>query len=124
MPRFADFRDWQGDRFDGNYDGRRATLRIGVLPIAGSRDRFGISLNFTDVSGQQWNTPAELRDFHFLDHVVTDLRLVPSAFGTPNRRDIAWPRLFIHTWDINFLSGYSRWEGKDYGMSWTRSPLR
>jgi hypothetical protein len=49
-------------------------------------------------------------------HVLWNITL-----KSPNREDIHWSRLHLHTWDTKYLSGVSTWSGQEYGMSFSRS---
>jgi len=58
-------------------------------------------------------------EFDARSHEVLNQLLRPTG-GSPGRQQLEWPRLHIHTWDTNFISGISRWDGKDYGFWFQR----
>jgi hypothetical protein len=57
-----------------------------------------IDLNSSEISNQ-WLKPTE---------------------GSPGRPNLEWPRLLMHNWDVNFISGISRWNWRDYGFWFQR----
>jgi hypothetical protein len=125
LARFTSFQDWAGD-YVGHYDGRSAKLKIIVDRVVWNTARFTTSIQFTDSSGHTWMEEVDAGRSHAADeHVIRDVTLIsyePSAL--PGRSSLSWPRLLIHTWDVNYLSGISLWSGSEFGMSWTRSPRR
>lgn len=114
MAEYRDYRDWNGE-WEGSYDGRFATARIiSSLDPDGRRARLHITYEF---GGDAWESEIT-DDFDALSHEVTNQWLRPTG-GAPHRQRLEWPRLHMHTWDTNFISGISRWDGKDYGF-WFR----
>ena len=106
MTQFRSVRDL-ADNFRGSYDGRPAQLSIRVELEAGTTTEFYVLLTFTDDGGSTWISWADAsRTLHMNEHTLRDLTLLgePLLLGRP---DVAWPRLFTHTWDTDFLPGSS-----------------
>jgi len=118
MAQFRDFRDWNG-QWDGIYDGRAAAL-LTTFQQAPSDNHRAVP-NFTYTEGENvWNTwPSPVYSIDAFSHRVDNPPSLVPFEGAPGRQSLEWPLIFIHTWDTNFISGISRWQGKDYGM-WFR----
>jgi hypothetical protein len=107
-----DFTDPGVPGWRGNYDGKAgAALTISFLRS------FGIS--YTQGSDIYQRSVDVGRDEHGVGHVLRDLTMVRLG-----AEDLHWKALYLHTWDVNFLSGVSEWRGERYGMAFVRSPLR
>lgn len=113
MTQFQDYRDWSG-QWEGTYDGRPALLQI-ASALRSDNQRARLSLTYQEGSGI-W-VSEDNADFDIRSHEVMNQWLRPSFAGGPR---LEWPRLLLHTWDINFISGISRWEGRDYGFWFQR----
>jgi len=115
MAQYRDYRDWSGD-WDGSYDGRPASMRLSAsLGLDGRRARLSVTY---EAGGDTWVSEIT-DDFDARSHEVANQWLRPTG-GSPGRQRLEWPRLHIHTWDANFISGISRWEGRDYGLWFQR----
>jgi hypothetical protein len=101
----------------GRYDGRRAKLDIwqvyGIYPPNGYS--FGITLTDLDrnVSFTNSGTPL-IQNTGPRRHFITEFGLW-NASGSVHIR-----RLFLHTWDIDYISGESVWNNTEYGFSFMR----
>ncbi len=51
-----------------------------------------------------------------ITHIMSDFQL--DRVG--GNGSVYWRRLFLHTWDISYLSGVSVWNNTEYGMSFQR----
>ena len=49
-------------------------------------------------------------------HIVSDFQL-DRVGGSGS---VYWSRLFLHTWNISYLSGVSVWNNTEFGISFTR----
>jgi hypothetical protein len=132
--QFQSINDFQGN-YSGNYDGRPCELLIGVGATTEGSPGFNLNLSFHDLEEDTY--------FSGQTSVTTDVTQVtqegidPSQYhviglnvylnqtdanGQPlGNNSIYWPNLSIHTWDIVYLSGVSKWNGQFYGMSFTRN---
>jgi hypothetical protein len=112
MARFQHFQDFFGT-YDGSYDGRRARLEIG--DVKGDSPWPMAHLRFTELErGQVYVGTYVQRGAHA--HVMTDIVLKLQG-GTDQ---VTWSRLHLHTWNTDYLSGVSIWNGIEFGMSFTR----
>jgi hypothetical protein len=115
MANFNDYRDWNGS-WVGSYDGRPGTMAVNAsLEPDSSHSR--ISVNFDQGDGSWWSGVGTTQDAR--SHQVEGQRLDPTG-PSPGGETLDWPRMLIHTWDTNFVSGISRWDGKDYGFWFER----
>jgi hypothetical protein len=114
MTQYRDYRDWSGE-WDGSYDGRLASIQISsTLDLDNRHAHLLVTYN---VGRDTW--VSELGNvFDAQDNEVNNIWLRPVG-GSPGRERLEWPRLHIHTWNIDFISGISRWSGQDYGF-WFR----
>lgn len=117
MGRFADYRNWEGS-WVGSYDGRPASL-TSSSSLTLDPHRAQLSLDYHE-NGNLWVSALD-GDFDAFAHDVRDRHLDPLG-GAPARGRLEWPRLLIHTWDTDFISGSSRWDGKEYGLWFARVP--
>jgi hypothetical protein len=112
MTTFTGYQNFIGS-YAGSYDGRQARLMISDLKDDSTTDR--LHFEFTDVDRNETyvglvnvGTPS--------DHVLTNISLAEKQGG----KTVFWSRLFVHTWNVLFLSGESVWNGHEFGMSFTR----
>lgn len=112
MAQFTGLNNFVGT-YTGSYDGRPARLVISDLKDDSIYPTFHIV--FTDTSRNETyaGTHEERRN---LGHVLTDIELNRQG-GSGN---ITWSKLYLHTWDISYLSGVSLWNGSEFGMSYQR----
>ncbi len=112
--------DWNGN-YIGVNDGRACTLRIDVpRQYAGSSDWL-FQVEFTDFAGNRWaNTALHLPNDNDRIHEMRDMTLFPRSGQSG---DLSWKRLHLHTWDTNYITGWSEWRGQQYGMIFARAPL-
>lgn len=112
MTTFTGYQNFIGS-YSGSYDGRNARLVISDLkddsPVA------RLHLEFTDVDrGETYvglvtvGTPG--------DHMLSGIKLSQKQ----GSKTVSWSRLLIHTWNVRFLCGESVWNGREFGMSFTR----
>jgi hypothetical protein len=102
-----------GGIYEGSYDGRNARIFIETHGVSPRGCRF--FLRFIDSGGQAWcmNLRRDETPAHILRNVV-----LRSERGSG---DVNWKAIYLHTWDINFLSGVSVWNGTEFGMSFRRT---
>jgi hypothetical protein len=112
VARFTGIQDFFGT-FEGRYDGRRA--RLVVSDIKGDSLESILNIRFTDldrnetyVSNHNAGTDPS--------HVLRGIKLKRQG----GNATVSWPRLMVHTWDVRYLSGESEWNGKEFGMFYTR----
>lgn len=101
---------WSGT-YVGYQDGRNARLVIApsqndLLITLDDIDRSVTFEGAFDITTQTLSSP---------NHILTNLRLT-SADGRVKQID----RLFLHTWDTNYISGYSTWRGTNFGSYFVR----
>jgi predicted ester cyclase len=114
MVSTKDFAGCYKGSFDGHPDGR---LEIDLIRIAGSSTNFYFSVFYTDSAGHSWYPQAIVgRDD------TNDGNIIPSfhLLGSSGQEDIYIDKLYLHTWDIQFLSGISSWHGSQFGLTFTR----
>ena len=112
MTNFTGYQDFIGS-YTGSYDGRNARLMISDLKDDSPIRR--LHLTFTDVD--RGETYAGLVTVAAAsDHILSGIDLAQSSGG----KTVSWSRLLIHTWNVRFLSGESVWNGREFGMSFTR----
>jgi len=49
-------------------------------------------------------------------HILHDIEL----FRPDGEGKVLLKRLYLHTWDVDYLSGISEWNGIEYGLSFKR----
>jgi hypothetical protein len=110
MTNFTGYQNFIGS-YTGSYDGRNARLVISDLKDDSAVDR--LHLAFTDIDrGETYTGLVNVGNPH--DHTLSNIKLSRSG------STVSWSRLLIHTWNVRFLSGESVWNGKEFGMSFTR----
>jgi len=114
MAKFHSIRDFVGT-YRGNYDGRNAEVMI----IEGAEGLVSykhlLTVTFTELDRQETYKGVATLPEAAITHILSDFHL-DSVTG--NR--VYWRRLFLHTWDISYLSGVSVWNNTEYGMSFRR----
>lgn len=115
MTRFENPTDFWG-RYEGSHDGRRARLIISDTPVDAAWPVFRITLEDLD-------RDVTFRDMHHQrsrppdgEHVLTDVQLNEMS-GT---REKTYRKLLLHTWNIEYLTGISVWQGREFGASFQR----
>ena len=112
MTNFTGYQNFIGS-YSGSYDGRNARLVISDLKDDSAINH--LHLEFTDLDrGETYvglvNVAAPS------DHVLSNIKLSQLHGG----KSVSWSRLLVHTWNVRFLSGESVWNGREFGMSFTR----
>ncbi|WP_030574671.1 hypothetical protein [Streptomyces aureocirculatus] len=111
--RVQDVRAFHGTWL-GSYDGRNARLEI-VAQQQPPSTNYTLFLKFIELernetySGYVQNVPLDA-------HEVRNITLTgPST--------LIWPTLLQHTWNTDYLSGTSSWNGTGFPMSFSRSTI-
>jgi hypothetical protein len=129
---FESILDFRGN-YSGNYDGRQATLEIFFDNPSADQNVYNANLFFHDVDNAVYyrtvaaqfditivndnNIPwAQIHAFGDCNFSQTDANGDAQGSGT-----LLWPIIAIHTFDIDYLSGASSWNGQYYGISFTRN---
>jgi hypothetical protein len=100
--------------FVGNYDGRKANVTN--LVVENTPTTAILSVTFIDVD----------RGENFLGETTVGINTYAieslSFYGQGTAAGISlnWQYFLIATWDIDYISGVSTWDGNPYGMSFTR----
>jgi hypothetical protein len=99
--------------YRGSYDGRNASL---IIASAFSFNTV-LTITFTDLDRRetyagQWSTP----EGSPATHILANLTL--NQVG--GNGQVQWAKLYLHTWNISFISGVSVWNNTEFGMSFTR----
>lgn len=98
--------EWTGT-FRGRQDGRRAKLTI-------ERDGSQLRLTLDDLErGLVFTGTAQ--NASQPRHTLDDITLTTTDGDVKHIE-----RLLLHTWDTNYISGYSEWQGTDYGSYFVR----
>jgi hypothetical protein len=126
---FQSAADFAGD-YSGNYDGRPCELSISqVFLQAGGRtlDFWFHDLEEDTYFKQEQITPTSVNSdpaggVDYSVHCLSLWLYETDASGTSlnNTNSLHWTVLSLHTWDIDYISGVSIWNGGYYGMSFTR----
>lgn len=95
--------------YRGRNDGRRADLYIRVLDETGTTVRFFVGL-YDRERGNYFKGETEM-DRNSPSHIMSDLTLETDDGGTKTV-----DRLYLHTWDTNYVSGRTEWRGNYYGL--------
>lgn len=111
--RLQDVRAFHGTWL-GSYDGRHAKLEI-VAQQQPPSSYYTLFLKFSELernetySGYAQNVPLNA-------HEIRNITLTgPST--------LSWPNLLLHTWNTDYLSGTSSWNGTGFPMSFSRSTV-
>ncbi|MFI9722410.1 hypothetical protein ACIHFE_22580 [Streptomyces sp. NPDC052396] len=109
---FQSVRQFQGT-WRGAQDGRNATFTIRVLPQPPSN--FSTLLfTFNDLDRHETYTGHQEN----VSQDTFDLRNIVLSNGSATKE---WATLKLHTWNTDYISGISRWNGGIYPNCWTRS---
>jgi hypothetical protein len=114
--QFGSTLDFAGT-YEGRFDGRRGRLDIWQVyaPYPPNGYSFGITFTDLDRNVSFTNSGAPLiQNTGPKRHFITDFSL-----WNPSGR-VDFRRLFLHTWDIDFVSGESVWSNTEYGFFFTR----
>lgn len=112
MTTFTGYQNFIGS-YLGSYDGRNARLVISDLKDDSATNR--LHLEFTDVDrGETYVGLVNVAGPS--EHTLSGIKLSQSHGG----KTVSWSRLLVHTWNVRFLSGESVWNGREFGMSFTR----
>jgi hypothetical protein len=112
--------DWEG-RWQCNLDGRQAILE---LKLTDSRECQGdtcTTTSGTKIAGRvrdqgTWK-PVEQRSFNSNDPSSSRRdHMLPLRHNNSNN----W-LLMMHTWDRNYISGYTSWQGIPFGIQYEKS---
>ncbi|MFI9240586.1 hypothetical protein [Streptomyces sp. NPDC053079] len=107
--QFQDVRQFKGTWL-GSYDGRNARLTITVV---------GVGPGFFHVGFEYVDLDRSLRYTASLDGIAASTRQFHNLIlNGPDQ--LLWPRLSLHTWNTDYLSGVSQWSNADYGFSFAR----
>jgi hypothetical protein len=110
---FESAADFAGN-FEGHYDGRLAHLQIDTVRQGGQVE---VGATFIDKSRDEvFEVPTY--SIAVDTHLIQNLR--PWRPDQDEQLTLEWQSLILHTWDIDYISGVSTWDGKLYGMSFTR----
>jgi hypothetical protein len=116
MAQFRNENDFYGT-YEGAHDGRRARLEI-----AGTKEDPWWPLfyvTFEDLDrGERYRGRHEQRERpRDGAHVLTDVRL-EEIDGS---RTVTYRKLLVHTWNTEYLTGISLWNGREFGASYRRT---
>ena len=112
MTTFTGYQNFIGS-YLGSYDGRNARLVISDLKDDSATNR--LHLEFTDVDrGETYVGLVNVAGPS--EHILSGIKLSQPHGG----KTVSWSRLLVHTWNVRFLSGESVWNGREFGMSFTR----
>jgi hypothetical protein len=112
MARFKGWQDFFGT-YIGEYDGRNAKLEIGDLKGDYPGPMFHIVFTELERGEVYVGTHAEKGNH---GHIMTNITLKLKG----GNNTVSWPKLFLHTWNTDFISGISTWNGIEFGMSFRR----
>ncbi|MBN1323470.1 MAG: M12 family metallopeptidase [Methanotrichaceae archaeon] len=98
--------------YAGEYDGRRAALEI---TYTGEPSNPKFQLKFTELERNEVYV-GTCTSSSGPKHVLSNITLQKQG----GQGSVSWRSLYLHTWNINYLSGVSLWSGKEYGMSFRR----
>jgi hypothetical protein len=111
MPGFTSFENFFGT-YVGSYDGRQAQLIIKSLETDGLVPKCQVT--FIDIDrNQTYKGTAEEGDY---PHILSDLVL----YEVGGQEIATWSKLFLHNWNISYISGVSVWNDIEFGMFFTR----
>ncbi len=115
---FAGGKFTSAEQFTGSYvgsmDGRKATLLISRVRSSNPAPMFRIRMADKERNTTYYATK-EHKDG---DHVLRDIIL-----KTTNGKSKYIKKLYLHTWNTDYISGYSTWNGKYYGCSFARQKM-
>jgi hypothetical protein len=114
--------DFGGD-YVGKNDGRNARLSIWQVFRVFPPNGYSFGMSFADLDNRVTYTNSGtplIQNTGPNAHKIENFPL--WRIGVDGQVDFA--KLLIHTWDIDFLSGITNWNGQEYGISLTRSQNR
>jgi len=115
LAQFSGWKDFLGT-FQGEYDGRSARLVMSILNDAYSEEAI-LAISFTDLDRSEFYAGLHTVKKFNQSHIMANISL---AQNIPNGATLIWPKLFLHTWNIDFLSGISTWNNIEFGMCFKR----
>ena len=108
-----------GGNYVGRFDGRNGRLEVNQVYAIYPPNSYSFVVTFIDLDRNQTfsnSGNAHIEDTGPQGHKITNLVL----YG-PQGAQVTFSRLLLHTWDIDFISGESVWNGQEYGAFFTRS---
>jgi hypothetical protein len=115
MAQFHATTDFIGN-YRGSYDGRNAAVTIASVISFNTVLR----ITFTDLDRNEtymgeWVVPEGSPVP--VTHILANLTL--NRVGGSGQ--IYWSKLYLHTWNISYMSGVSVWNNTEFGMSFART---
>lgn len=98
----------------GQYDGQDAILQLATASRDGQIQLDGTFINKYREQNFEIPTYTIATDSHILENAK------PWSATEDGQLALEWQYLLLHTWDIDYISGVSKWDGKPYGMAFTR----
>ena len=107
---------WVGT-YEGRVDGRRARLEVSVKHVSQEQlATYNIVLEDLErgvrFTGEGWLYYSKPKT----RHIMRIRQPLTSKNGT--QKDVQ--RLLLHTWDVDYVSGHSTWNGRDFGLLFER----
>lgn len=115
MTKFQRYSDFLG-RYEGSHDGRRARLTIGDTKADSPWPTFLITLEDLDRNQEFRNLHQQRSEASDGKHVLTNINLTERHSGHRKR----YRKLYLHTWDTDYLTGISVWRNREFGASFER----
>ncbi|WP_141522458.1 hypothetical protein [Bacillus toyonensis] len=117
--QFSSPLDFTG-KYRGKYDGRNALLEFwSVFNIFRPGTKYSFGIKFIDLDrGLTFanNGHQLIQDMAGHFHVIKNFNIpLEGGHGYVN-----FSRLLMHTWDTDYISGESSWNGQEYGMFFVR----
>lgn len=110
-------RDWPGT-YRGRSDGRRALLTISTEFVGDSAVTVIYNIELKDLDrGASFSGQVRVNYNKTPKNIIPFSKPLTSSSG--NKKDIQ--RLLLHTWDTDYISGYSTWNGRDFGLLFERT---
>jgi hypothetical protein len=106
--RFGNIRDFAG-KWVGSYDGRNARMSIAIRPHNGEGSgAFAVIITFEELDRDERYDNGELGRQHVektdgSSHILRDIEL----FQSEGEGEVFLKRLYLHTWNVDYLSGIS-----------------
>jgi hypothetical protein len=115
-----------GGTWVGSHDGRNARMSITIQPhIGAGSGAFAVIITFDVLDAfERYQNGGSFGSYHVENtdgssHVLHDIVLW-RAWG---EGQAVLKRLYLHTWNIDYLSGISEWNGREFGLSFRRDDL-
>lgn len=113
MTQFHSTTDFVGT-YRGSYDGRNASA---IITSAISFNTI-LTIEFTDLDRHEtykgeWASQEGSPPTHILANIMLN--------QVGGNGQIQWSKLYLHTWNIAYMSGVSVWNNTEFGMSFTRT---